>query len=573
MYSHEFATKDDFDKSNSSRKLQRTMSEASSSSIAASPYWGMKKQEGKKEEGVSPIVAFCFTINYILGTGFLTVPWAFMQGGLVLSTVVLVLVGVLSDMSKTYILESMARAEAMLDDRMHWVKKKTVNRTGGGGDEEKQPLMVYSPMVYVRSAASGDDNDSGNKEQEQSLTDPVKNYESSVGSSAPSLRIPPVEHAPFSALPTTPDRRRLLMMSSGKEKPEKYLVKNRKFEINTMCRVFLGKPALRVYTAFICLYLYCSLWAYTSVFGNALARMVPIPGVEDSYLVYATIYATIVIPASCMELSEQVFVQVMMTLARFAMLFFMVGTAGMISSQEDRMGEGEIPVPVPMFRLAGLSKMVPVMAFAQIYHHSIPGLSLPVADKKLLPTVFRSTTLFCTFAYSFIGCFLGLALGQNIEESSNLNWEGLAASPTSSSWMRAISRYVVLFPAIDVVSAFPLNAITLGNNMLAAFYGSRIHEVENNWWVRTRFRLLATIPPIILGIFERKLGTITEYAGTLGFVIGFSFPAMLYIRSRRHAKKKHFSVLTYYTTYSSSNACAWTVCVFGVFMMLYVIFF
>ena len=32
-----------------------------------------------------------------------------------------------------------------------------------------------------------------------------------------------------------------------------------------------------------------------------------------------------------------------------------------------------------------------------------------------------------------------------------------------------ISYLVVLFPPIDIISAFPLNAITLGNNLLCAF--------------------------------------------------------------------------------------------------------
>lgn len=45
-------------------------------------------------------------------------------------------------------------------------------------------------------------------------------------------------------------------------------------------------------------------------------------------------------------------------------------------------------------------------------------------------------------------------------------------------WAKAVSLYVMCFPALDVVSAFPLNAITLGNNMMGSAYGKRIHEVE-----------------------------------------------------------------------------------------------
>jgi amino acid permease len=45
-------------------------------------------------------VAFCFTINYILGAGFLTIPWAFVQSGLVLSSIMLIVSAVGSDIAK-----------------------------------------------------------------------------------------------------------------------------------------------------------------------------------------------------------------------------------------------------------------------------------------------------------------------------------------------------------------------------------------------------------------------------------------------------------------------------------------
>ena len=62
--------------------------------------------------------------------------------------------------------------------------------------------------------------------------------------------------------------------------------------------------------------------------------------------------------------------------------------------------------------------------------------------------------------------------------------------------------------------------------------------MQNNRWIRIQFRLLASVPPIVFGILERNLGTITDYAGTTGFVIGFSFPAVLYLQSKAVAKKK-----------------------------------
>ena len=74
-------------------------------SAAASPYWTGPVQKAAAEAassttGFSPLVAFCFTINYILGAGFLTIPWAFVQSGLMLSSIMLIISAVGSDIAK-----------------------------------------------------------------------------------------------------------------------------------------------------------------------------------------------------------------------------------------------------------------------------------------------------------------------------------------------------------------------------------------------------------------------------------------------------------------------------------------
>jgi hypothetical protein len=117
--------------------------------------------------------------------------------------------------------------------------------------------------------------------------------------------------------------------------------------------------------------------------------------------------------------------------------------------------------------------------------------SLHTNTQKALVSVFRATVVCCTVMYIWIAVVLASAFGQDMEQSSNLMWKhhhavssvddqpGGASTSTTSTWLyKAISWYVVCFPALDVVSAFPLNAITLGNNLLGALYGRRTHEFE-----------------------------------------------------------------------------------------------
>jgi hypothetical protein len=95
--------------------------------------------------------------------------------------------------------------------------------------------------------------------------------------------------------------------------------------------------------------------------------------------------------------------------------------------------------------------------------------------------------------------------------------------------------------------------------------------MKNNRCFRIAFRLLASGPPIILGMIFRDLGAITDYTGTAGFVLIFSIPAMLYLKSKQLAIEKHFSGNTYYTSYGSSKPIADLLFWFGILLLVCVV--
>lgn len=65
-------------------------------------------------EGFSFWVAAAFTVNYIMGCGFLGMPSAFASSGLVLGPIVVVVFGLIMNVTKDFMLEAMARAEALV---------------------------------------------------------------------------------------------------------------------------------------------------------------------------------------------------------------------------------------------------------------------------------------------------------------------------------------------------------------------------------------------------------------------------------------------------------------------------
>jgi len=573
-------------------------------SAAASPYWTGPIQKaaankGKVHEGFSPLVAFCFTINYILGAGFLTIPWAFVQSGLVLSSIMLIIAAVGADIAKDFMLETMSRAEAMLDDQMHW--KKHDQKSGGipssnGGTSR---VLLRPPAKIERERLL---------EQQQNLNNRDENQNNDKQQCHKSLSFQSLQDAFSKANQNTTvkgdDNSHVVVL-----KPKKYIVKDRKFEVNALCRVFLGKRGVNTFTFVFSLYMLGTLWAYTSVFSSAMARALPIFSVGDNhqldsffhpvattaasaeslnYLCYAILFGCTVVPLSCFELDEQVPLQVFLTGCRFFMFFLMIGTSGLCATDVSELSAIKTPTlddeyaygEVDYVRWAGIAKTLPILIFANIFHHSIPGLTHPAGDKRTIGYVFTATNVFTVTAYLILGISLGAAFGKGIEQSSNLNWSYFHANTGhfddqgnvvgAAWWTKAVSMYIMLFPAIDVVSAYPLNAITLGNNLFGAAYGNRIHEVENNRWLRTGFRLLASIPPIIFGILVRELGVITDYTGTTGFLIGISCPAILYMSSRTMALRRQFSPNTFYTSYGSKIPIAKFLFWGGIFMVVFV---
>jgi hypothetical protein len=320
------------------------------------------------------------------------------QGGLALSTLLLVVTAVAADISKDYILETMARAEAMLDSEMHWIKKNPQQQPGrllllpsNRGKPEHERLLEIDDGGIIK----------------QYGTNITSGVEVRLGGSQPAT--------PISSQPTTPDVP--AARAASHTRTTKYIVKLRKFEINTLCRVFLGKPGLKVFTSFICLYMCGLLWAYTSVFSSAMARAAPIFRADDdgfNYTCYAVVFGCIVVPLSCLELEEQVSVQVFLTGCRFVMLFLMLGTADICAQDMEQVYPDKSTFDAPLFQPIGLHKMLPIVVVANMYHHSIPGLSHPVTDKKKLGTIFQLTSVVTSLAYSRV-----LSLDQLLESGLN----------------------------------------------------------------------------------------------------------------------------------------------------------
>jgi tryptophan-rich sensory protein len=70
---------------------------------------------------------------------------------------------------------------------------------------------------------------------------------------------------------------------------------------------------------------------------------------------------------------------------------------------------------------AGLGNMFPVSIFAQIFHHSIPGLIMPFERKSSVPRVFMGVLWTTMAMYIALGISVGLYWGSKTEQTCTLN--------------------------------------------------------------------------------------------------------------------------------------------------------
>uniref|UniRef100_A0A7S4HPN4 Amino acid transporter transmembrane domain-containing protein n=1 Tax=Odontella aurita TaxID=265563 RepID=A0A7S4HPN4_9STRA len=533
--------------------------------------------EGPGGGSFSPLVMACFTLNYIVGTGFLALPWAFYQAGWLLSGAVLVGVCAAANVGSDYILSAMARAERIVQSRDQSVVGEDSNGVSGRESVISLTDLSHDENTSLVQKSPEDDSPAVSCEGGENATSSADTY----GTVPPSRQMNEFDDD-----------------TAGCSEAGPLLVGKRMIDLPELCRLFLGVWGFRGYGFCVSYYLYGALWSFTSVFGSALALNLPasLQG-GDTYAMSVFIFALIVGPMSFMDLDEQKAVQVVLSGGRIVMIILMIITPLIAALCTLDMGTPHFddqtsPMGAPATSAGGISRMMPVVVYAAIFHFSIPSLAEEVTDKARVGEVFGLTFILCGTLYTFIGGIGAWYFGAGIEQSANLNWGpyhggtgrlipgggengGEDLWVDVAFWAKALSKFVVMFPALNVISAFPLHTFSLGRSLMGIYYGENVHKAEKNRRIKSVFRAISCVPPLIGGLFVRDLGTITGFAGLAGLAIAFCFPAMLYIGSERAMKDRFGAsapLRTRYQRFGSSSLIAAGVLAFGTVSIVVVFF-
>jgi hypothetical protein len=122
----------------------------------------------------------------------------------------------------------------------------------------------------------------------------------------------------------------------------------------------------------------------------------------------------------------------------------------------------------------------------------------------------------------------------------------LISCPSDNYYVVILSYTIVLFPGLDTLFIFPLICNTLGNNLHSCFPDSRYFvkryfhggEELSNQLVYNRtvifWRLMASVPPIMISLFINDISLSLQLAGICGKIVSLMIPALL----QRYSKEK-----------------------------------
>jgi amino acid permease len=531
-------------------------------------------------------ICYIFTINYILGVGCLGIPYAFLKSGVILGSLLIGALSAVAYMTVMWVAEAGYRDLEIrrLEDDMTPTKRGRVASGGGGGGgrgRRRSRGRTWSNNTPTATATATTDAVTANASTTPEHNDKQVSGAGGQGASSSggvhkgygTLTLTPSQPIEFSSLstliqqetlrqntpsptsalysPQTNAHRKRRVSTTSDDLTGVYLgtEEEEEAEVVELVLRFLGPTAKSCYQVSVMLLMWIGLIAYTQVFVQTFIQQLwsSVPDYIPSLL-----FACVVVPLSCVDLAEQIDIQVVMAVLRFVSLATLVlGTLVAVCMDARDSGYSDVPVMddhVPLCDMAGFSLMFTTAIFSQLFQHSVPGLirPLPPQDKQNVPSIFMYALCTTGFFYLVIGISSVYYFGPKVNQAINLNfvnfyWGLQDMSILVKVFVRFMSMVVVLFPALDTVSVYPLIANTLGNNLNVSFphtYKS-LHSVleehttlhlsrcETKKLATRGWRLVAALPPIVWSMFIADLSLTLQFAGLCGILVALITPSLL----------------------------------------------
>ena len=137
--------------------------------------------------------------------------------------------------------------------------------------------------------------------------------------------------------------------------------------------------------------------------------------------------------------------------------------------------------------------------------------------------------------YSILAVAVAYSFG-SIAKAANCQWDAFGVGIEYSALLDGIRWLVVLFPAVDVFSVYPLNVSIAADTLVTLFAGDRADRAQRQVGYRRAMRACVALPPIIGAGCMANLTTVVDTAGILVFAICCGFPPLLSVLGKNKCR-------------------------------------
>ena len=364
-------------------------------------------RKDEKDRTVHIAVGFFFFINYCIGTGFLSIPYAFAYSGYLAAIPTITFITFATWIGSNYVLEVLARAQVSLVCCLYllYINIDCIN---------VQALKYYEQSnEKANSDFSDSDKDSAEEELYKSLT--------------PDL----ITHHP------------------------KFEITQRKFEILDLCEIFFHRYVKYGYFLAQTAFMFAGIWSDATVAGTAWATKIPFHylssyltcsdnaflhhirpsgGCLYAYYLSIILYACIVITLSLLDLKEQAIFQIIFGLMRFFTIALIVlycvvrliqgGDACSDYEYDNNYTSSNVDISsvALKFNVSSWLQSIPIFAFGYMFLTGIPSFIHPIRQKDSLHWLLVTVIMTVLSSYLLTGIAISLWFRAAIQENCTLNW-------------------------------------------------------------------------------------------------------------------------------------------------------
>lgn len=465
----------------------------------------MERQRRNHDE-YSTSTGLIFVFNLIVGTGALTLPAVFANAGWILGLLVIAFLAFISYMTVTFVIETMACANAVVYwRRLQFLKREVVNHDANDYDDDRR----------------GEDE-----------------------------RLLPAESS--GSLEQTP---------LFTHQQSRYYNLDNKIELGDMAGLFFNDFGRMLFYFCITIYLYGDLSIYTAAVAksvrdiicqhNSTATLSAVissteVGLNDEFcwdeypFTRSTVYRMCLVgfvsifgPFALFNVTKTKYIQMITILCRWAAFLIMIGLA--ITRLVTINDPAELGHP-KAFNFAGLPSLFGACVYSFMCHHSLPSLIAPIANKQKIKFLMSMDYLLICLFYIFLAVTGAFAFA-HIEDLYTLNFIPQASDSSTGKIMEVVDYFLALFPVFTLSASFPVIAITLRNNLQTLFLDMSRIDSYNFFLRRLLFPLLAVIPPLLVTYFTESLTSLVGFTGSYaGTGIQYLIPIFLVFFARRTCK-------------------------------------